>query len=66
MTIAQAVFEVKWYNMPKDCRSTLQFMLFMSNQPLFYKLVLGQKVNMEAYMAVSILLSSFNALNIRI
>ncbi|XP_014281510.3 odorant receptor 49b [Halyomorpha halys] len=52
LTIAQTVFEVKWYELPKECQSTLQFMVFMSNQPLFYKLVLGQKVNMEAYMSL--------------
>nr|WVD93664.1 odorant receptor 51 [Graphosoma rubrolineatum] len=52
LTIAETVFTMEWYNLPKECQSTLQLMLLMSNQPLFYKLLLGQKVDMEAYMAL--------------
>ncbi|KAE8573004.1 odorant receptor Or2-like [Halyomorpha halys] len=52
LTIAETVFTMEWYNLPKECQSTLQLMLLMSNQPLFYTLLLGQKVDMEAYMAL--------------
>lgn len=44
---------MEWYKLPKECHSTLRLMQLRSNHPMFYQLVLGQKVDMEAYMAVS-------------
>ncbi|XP_066908962.1 uncharacterized protein [Halyomorpha halys] len=51
-TIAQTVYTLEWYNLPKECQSTLRLMQIRSNHPLFYKLVLGQRVDMEAYMSL--------------
>nr|WVD93665.1 odorant receptor 52 [Graphosoma rubrolineatum] len=52
LTVAETASTIEWYKLPKECHSTLRFMLLRSCEPMFYKLLLGQRVGKEAYMAL--------------
>ncbi|KAE8574070.1 Odorant receptor 111, partial [Halyomorpha halys] len=52
LSLGNTIYSLEWYHLPKECQSTLRLMLMKASQPLYYYLIFGQRVDIEAYMSL--------------